>query len=61
MESFFGSLKNELVRRTIFPTWEAARQVIFEYVEGFYNHWRRHSGLGFLTPIQAYKQMARVA
>jgi putative transposase len=61
MESFFGSLKNELVHRTTFPTREAARRAIFEYVESFYNRRRRHSGLGFLTPAQAYEQMARAA
>lgn len=61
MESFFGSLKNELVHRTTFPTREAARRAIFEYVEAFYNRRRRHSGLGFLTPAQAYTQMARAA
>jgi transposase InsO family protein len=33
MESFFGSLKNELVHRTTFPTRAAARRAIFEYVE----------------------------
>ena len=61
MESFFGSLKNELVHRTSFPTRETARQAIFEYTEAFYNRQRRHSGLGFLTPAQAYEQMARAA
>jgi putative transposase len=61
MESFFGSLKTELVHRTTFPTREAARRAIFEYVETFYNRRRRHSGLGFLTPAQAYAQMARAA
>jgi putative transposase len=61
MESFFGSLKAELVHRTTFPTREAARRAIFEYVESFYNRRRRHSGLGFLTPAQAYEQMARAA
>jgi putative transposase len=61
MESFFGSLKTELVHRTTFPTREAARRAIFEYVEGFYNRRRRHSGVGFLTPAQAYAQMARAA
>jgi putative transposase len=61
MESFFGSLKSELVHRTSFPTREAARRAIFEYVEAFYNRRRRHSGLGFLTPAQAYEQMARAA
>src|SRR5689334_23772298 len=59
MESFFGSLKNELVHRTTFPTREAARRAIFEYVEAFYNRRRRHSGLGFLTPAQAHEQDGR--
>src|SRR3954452_719672 len=61
MESFFGTLKTELVHRTAFPTREAARRAIFEYVETFYNRRRRHSGLGFLTPAQAREQMARAA
>ena len=61
MESFFGSLKNELVHRTSFPSREAARRALFEYVEVFYNRRRRHSGISFLTPAQAYTQMARAA
>jgi transposase InsO family protein len=61
MESFFGSLKGELVHRTSFPTRETARCAIFEYIEIFYNRRRRHSALGFLTPAQAYAQMARAA
>jgi putative transposase len=61
MESFFGSLKTELVHRTTFPTREAARRAVFEYVETFYNRRRRHSALGFLTPAQAYEQMAWAA
>ena len=61
MESLFGSLKTELVHRTTFPTREAAKRAVFEYLEIFYNRRRRHSGLGFLTPAQAYEQMARAA
>jgi putative transposase len=61
MESFFGSLKTELVHRATFPTREAAKRAIFEYVEAFHNRRRRHSALGFLTPAQAYTQMARAA
>ena len=61
MESFFGSLKTELVHRTAFPTRAAARRAVFEYVETFYNRRRRHSGIGFLTPVQACAQMARAA
>jgi transposase InsO family protein len=61
MESFFGSLKTELVHRTTFPTRAAARRAIFGYIETFYNRRRRHSGVGFLTPSQAYQHMAKAA
>jgi transposase InsO family protein len=61
MESFFGSLKNELVHHTSFPTKEAARRALFEYIEIFYNRRRRHSGVGYLTPARAYEQMAKAA
>jgi putative transposase len=61
MESLFGSLKTELVHRTTFPTREVAKRAVFEYLEIFYNRRRRHSGLGFLTPAQAYEQMAGAA
>ena len=61
IESFFGSLKTELVHRATFPTREAARRALFEYIEGFYIRRRRHSGFGFLTPAQACEQMARAA
>ena len=61
MESFFGSLKTELVHRTSFPTRQAGRRALFEYVEAFYNRQRRYSALGFLTPAQVYEQMARAA
>jgi transposase InsO family protein len=61
MESFFGGLKTELVHRTTFPTRVAARQARFDYVEIFYNRRRRHPGVGFLTPAQAYEHMAKAA
>jgi putative transposase len=61
MEGFFGGLKTELVHRTAFPTREAARRAIFEYVDAFYDRRRRHSALGFLTPAQAYERMAGAA
>jgi transposase InsO family protein len=61
MESFFGGLKTELVPRPTFPTREAARRAIFEYVEAFYDRRRRHPGRGCLTPAQAYARMARAA
>ena len=61
MESSFGSSKTELVHRTTFPTRAAARRALFAYVETFYDRRRRHSGVGFLAPAQAYEQIARAA
>ena len=49
-ESFFASLKNELVYRTVFPTQEHARRAVAEYIEVFYNRTRIHSALGYKTP-----------
>ncbi|MGR6319024.1 IS3 family transposase [Micromonospora soli] len=49
-ESFFATIKTELLHRQAWPTREAARQAIFEYVEGWYNTRRRHSSLGYLSP-----------
>ncbi|CAI7977278.1 transposase [Frankia sp. Hr75.2] len=49
-ESFFGTLKNELVYRDTYPTRRAARTAIAEYIEVFYNRQRLHSTLGYRTP-----------
>ena len=49
-ESFFASLKNELVYRTAFPTRDHARRAVAEYIEVFYNRIRLHSGLGYKAP-----------
>jgi transposase InsO family protein len=49
-ESFFASLKVELVNDADFLTREQARREIFEYIEVFYNRKRRHSSLGYATP-----------
>ncbi len=54
-ESFFGTLKGECVERMSFQTLGQARQVIFEYVECFYNRVRRHSSLGYVSPV-VYEQ-----
>jgi putative transposase len=54
-ESFFGTLKGECVERISFQTRGHARQTIFEYVECFYNRVRRHSSLGYVSPV-AYEQ-----
>ncbi len=55
-ESFFKSLKAELVYRRSFPTRNDARSAIFEWIESFYNRRRRHSTLGYLSPAQFEEQ-----
>lgn len=50
MESFWGTLKTELVNRERYASPEAARASIFEYIEVFYNRIRRHSSLGYVSP-----------
>lgn len=50
MESFWGSLKNELVHQQQYPTRADAHAAIQEYIESFYNRQRRHSRLGYLPP-----------
>jgi putative transposase len=54
MESFFATLKTE-VATPVFASHAAARQAVFEYIEGFYNRLRRHSALAYLSPA-AYEQ-----
>lgn len=51
MESFFHSLKVELVHRETYVTREQARQSIFEYIEVYYNRQRRHSTIGYQIPM----------
>ena len=51
-ESFFGSLKNELVHHEDYRTRQQARQSIFEYIEAFYNRQRRHATLDYMTPAE---------
>jgi transposase InsO family protein len=55
-ESFWSTLKNELVHRQAFATRAAARQAIFEYVEVFYNRLRLHSALGYKSPVDFENQ-----
>lgn len=51
MESFFSSLKTERTARKVFRTREQARAEVFDYIERFYNPTRRHSTLGYLSPM----------
>ncbi len=52
VESFFASLKRELVHHERYTTRQEAKASIFEYVEAFYNRVRLHSSLGFLSPAE---------
>ena len=52
MESFFATLKTELVHRRRYQTRAEAATDLFAYIEGFYNRRRRHSSLGYLSPEQ---------
>lgn len=51
LESFFGTLKTELVFHQHYATQAEARLDIFEYIEVFYNRFRRHSALGYKSPV----------
>ena len=66
IESFFATLKKELVYQTTFATCEEARHrsrlkasafsmltcAVFEFIEGYYNRWRLHSSLGYQSPAE---------
>jgi putative transposase len=60
VESFFGTLKRELVYHRHYATRDDAKQDIFEYIEVFYNRQRRHSTLGYHSPAE-YEARAAVA
>lgn len=49
-ESFFATIKAELIDRQGWPTRTATHKAIFEYIEGWYNTRRRHSSLGYISP-----------
>jgi len=57
MESFFGTLKKELVHHRKYRTRAEARQDIFEFIEVFYNRERLHSSLGYMSPAAYEKQI----
>ncbi len=60
VESFFATLKTELVHHRRFQTRQEAKTEIFEYLEGFYNRRRRHSTLGYLSPAEFERQAGQV-
>ena len=57
VESFFATLKTELIHQRSFATRQEARAEIFAYVEGFYNPRRRHSSLGYQSPLAFEQQL----
>jgi putative transposase len=60
-ESFFATLRWELLDRHHWQTHAAARSAIFEYIEVWYNRQRRHSALGYLSPLQFEQQLHSAA
>ncbi|SOO31306.1 transposase (fragment) [Xanthomonas phaseoli pv. phaseoli] len=59
VESFFGLLKRERIRRRIYPTKDAARAEVFDYIEMFYNPNRRHGSTGDLSPVEFERRYAQ--
>jgi len=57
MESFFATLKTELVQFETYRTRAEAKQSIFEYIEVYYNRFRKHSALGYRSPAQFEQQL----
>lgn len=57
MESFFASLKKELIHHEDYQSRAEVQASVFEYIEVFYNRVRRHSALGYLSPVE-YEQVA---
>jgi len=60
-ESFFATLECELLDRYRFETKAEARMAVFGFIEGWYNPHRRHSALGYESPVNFEKTHARVA
>jgi putative transposase len=58
-ESFFSTLKRELVNRRRFATRVEAKSAIFEWIEVFYNRRRRHSTIGNVSPAAFERSYAR--
>lgn len=59
VESFCSSLKTERTARTTYRTRDQAKADVFDYIERFYNPRRRHSTLGYLSPMEFERQAER--
>jgi len=60
MESFFSSLKTERTARKLYRTRDEAKADVFDYIERFYNPKRRHSRIGYMSPME-FEQQAGLA
>ena len=60
-EGFFATLKTELIHRQPWPTRRRAKDAVAEYIEGFYNPYRFHSSLGYVSPNDYERKQARQA
>ncbi len=56
IESFWATLKKECSEKGSFPSRSEAKAAIFEYIEVYYNRKRRHSSLGYVSPVYYEKQ-----
>ena len=56
MESFFSSLKTERTARRLYRTRDEAKADVFDYIERFYNPKRRHSRIGYMSPMEFESQ-----
>jgi putative transposase len=56
MDSFFSSLKTERTARKLYRTRDEARADVFDYIERFYNSKRRHSTIGYISPVEFERQ-----
>jgi putative transposase len=59
VETFFKTIKSELIWRTVFYTRDEAARAIARYIDGFYNPVRRHSALDYISPAQFERTVAR--
>jgi putative transposase len=57
MESFFSSLKTERIKGRVYRTRDEARADVFDYIERFYNAVRRHSTIGYVSPVEFEKKV----
>ena len=60
VQSFFSSLKTEWTARKVYRTRDDARADVFDYIERFYNRRRRHSTLGYMSPVE-FEEKAMLA